>query len=105
MDLELAATGAGVAAFVSAAAWAVRGKSSQLLAPSVWRGDSGRKTIALTFDDGPSVSTPALLDLLGRHKVRATFFMCGKNVRRLKSIAKEVVDAGHEIGNHTDTHP
>jgi peptidoglycan/xylan/chitin deacetylase (PgdA/CDA1 family) len=105
MDLELAATGAGVAAAVSAAAWAVRGRSAQIFAPSVWHGDAGRPTIALTFDDGPSESTPALLELLAQYKIHATFFMCGKNVRRLKSIAKEVVAAGHQIGNHTDTHP
>jgi peptidoglycan/xylan/chitin deacetylase (PgdA/CDA1 family) len=105
MDLGLAATGAGVAAAVSAAAWAVRGKSAQVLAPSVWRGDPARPVIALSFDDGPSESTPALLEILARHKAPATFFMCGKNVRRLKSIAKDVVPAGHQIGNHTDTHP
>src|SRR5436305_268893 len=105
MDRELAVTGLGIAALAGAAAWAVRGKSSQVFAPSVWRGDSARTTVALTFDDGPSESTPALLELLAQHKVHATFFMCGKNVRRLKSIAREVAAAGHQIGNHTDTHP
>jgi peptidoglycan/xylan/chitin deacetylase (PgdA/CDA1 family) len=63
-----------------------------------------RRTIALTFDDGPSESTPALLEILAEHNVKATFFMCGKNVRRLGSIAKEVAMAGHQIGNHGDVH-
>ena len=93
---------AGAGAF---AAYSVRGRSAALLAPSVYRGDRSRATLALTFDDGPSESTPALLKLLAQHKVRATFFMCGQNVRRLPQIAKAVVEAGHEVGNHTDTHP
>lgn len=60
--------------------------------------------MALTFDDGPSESTPALLEVLAEYDVKATFFMCGRNVRRCKEIAREVVAAGHEIGNHTDSH-
>ncbi len=92
------------AAAAGFAAYAVRGKSSRLLAPSLWHGNRNRPSIALTFDDGPSESTPALLELLAEHNVRATFFMCGQNVRRYKEIAKEVLAAGHEIGNHTDSH-
>jgi len=92
------------AAAVGAAAYAVRGKASQLIAPSVWHGNRNRPSVALTFDDGPSESTPALLELLAEHNVKATFFMCGQNVRRLKEIAREVCAAGHEIGNHTDSH-
>lgn len=85
--------------------YAVRGRSSRVFGPSVHRGDSKRAVLALTFDDGPSESTPALLEILAAHGVRATFFMCGRNVRRLPHIAREVLSRGHEIGNHTDTHP
>ncbi len=60
--------------------------------------------IALTFDDGPSESTPKLLDLLERYRVRATFFQCGVHAERLPEIAREVSAAGHEIGNHTYSH-
>ena len=91
-------------AAVGLAAYAVRGKSSSLLAPSVYHGDRSRASVALTFDDGPSESTPALLELLAEHNIKATFFMCGANVRRLKDIACEVAAHGHEIGNHTDSH-
>jgi peptidoglycan/xylan/chitin deacetylase (PgdA/CDA1 family) len=105
MDSDLVNSGLGLMSAAGALAWAARGKSAQLFAPSVWRGDRSRQTIALTFDDGPSESTPALLEILEEHGVRATFFMCGKNVRRLKSVAREVAMAGHQIGNHTDTHP
>ncbi|HWZ33057.1 MAG TPA: polysaccharide deacetylase family protein [Bryobacteraceae bacterium] len=100
-----AAAAAGVAAAAGTMGYAVRGRSSSLLAPSVYHGDRSRAAIALTFDDGPSESTPALLEILARHGVHATFFMCGKNVRRCPSIARAVVAAGHEIGNHTDSHP
>jgi len=86
-------------------AYAVRSPRSSLLAPSVFRGATTRPAIALTFDDGPSESTPALLEILARHGAHATFFQCGANVRRLPEIAREVAAAGHEIGNHTDTHP
>jgi len=85
-------------------AYAVRSPRSSLFAPSIYRGSAARPAIALTFDDGPSESTPALLEILARHGAPATFFQCGANVRRLPGIAREVVAAGHEIGNHTDTH-
>ena len=75
-------TGAACAA-AGLVAYGVRGRSSSLFGPSVWRGASDRPAIALTFDDGPSESTPELLDALARSGVRATFFQCGVNVRRL----------------------
>jgi peptidoglycan/xylan/chitin deacetylase (PgdA/CDA1 family) len=84
--------------------WAVRAPSATLLAPSFHRGVRTRRAIALTFDDGPSESTPLLLDLLASHGVRATFFQCGANVRRLPSIARQVAEAGHSIGNHGASH-
>lgn len=99
-----AAAGAAIAG-AGVMSYAVRGRSSTLLAPSVYKGVSTRRSIALTFDDGPSESTPRLLEILHRHGVSATFFQCGTNVRRLPTITKEVAAAGHEIGNHSDTHP
>src|SRR5580698_2203723 len=70
--------------------YAVRGRSSRVFAPSVYHGVRSKPALALTFDDGPSESTPALLEILAEHSVRATFFMCGKNVRRLPQIARQV---------------
>jgi len=102
--LETALGGAAVVS-AGALAYAVRVPSSTLLAPSVHRGSSVQPAIALTFDDGPSESTPELLEILHRHRVPATFFQIGANVRRLPEIARDVLAAGHEIGNHTDTHP
>jgi peptidoglycan/xylan/chitin deacetylase (PgdA/CDA1 family) len=83
----------------------VRGKSSSVFARSVWHGPRDRRAIALTFDDGPSESTPAILDILAQHNAAATFFQCGANVERLPEIARAVAGAGHEIGNHSHTHP
>jgi peptidoglycan/xylan/chitin deacetylase (PgdA/CDA1 family) len=85
-------------------AWAVRGRSSAFFGPSIYRGDPSRRAVALTFDDGPSEGTPAILEILDRHQVKATFFQCGANVLRLPAIARQVASAGHEIGNHSHTH-
>ncbi len=91
--------------FAAAAAWAVRGRSSNLLAPSVWRGPASQRVLALTFYDGPSESTEEILALLDRFGTRATFFQCGANAKRLPSAARAVSQSGHEIGNHTYSHP
>ena len=96
---------AGAVSLVGTMAYAVRGRSSTLLAPSVYKGVGDRRALALTFDDGPSESTPELLEILNRHSIKATFFQCGANVRRLPRVAQEVALQGHEIGNHSDTHP
>jgi len=88
-----------------ALAYGVRAPSSQFFGPSVWKGPSTRRAIALTFDDGPSESTSDLISLLYDFGVRATFFQCGHHVRRLPRVAERCVSYGHEIGNHTDTHP
>ncbi len=88
--------------------WAVRGKSSKIFGPSAWHGPRDQNTpptLALTFDDGPSTSTPILLEFLAKNRIPATFFQCGMNVERHPDIAREVVAAGHELGNHTYSHP
>lgn len=86
-------------------AWAVRGRSSTIFGPSVWRGQRGRKNIALTFDDGPSPATPRILELLAGYGVFATFFQCGVNVLRAPELSRAARESGHEIGNHSHTHP
>jgi peptidoglycan/xylan/chitin deacetylase (PgdA/CDA1 family) len=96
---------AAAAASAGAMAWAVRGRSAAVFGRSVWRGPRDVPAIALTFDDGPSESTPRILEILARHRTAATFFQCGRNVDRLPAIAREVRAAGHVIGNHSHTHP
>ena len=62
--------------------------------------------IAMSFDDGPSDKlTPELLDILARHHIHATFFVIGQNVVQHPEILQRAVREGHEIGNHSWTHP
>ncbi len=69
-------------------------------------GERGGKRIALSFDDGPHPTfTPKILSLLEKYGIKATFFMIGCNVALYPSVAKAVSDGGHEIGNHTYSHP
>jgi len=63
------------------------------------------RLIALTFDDGPHPKyTPALLAVLYKHNVKATFFMVGENIEKHPDIAEAVHAAGHAIGNHSYQH-
>ena len=95
----------GATASAGTLAYAVRVPTCSWLAPSVSHGPGTGRAIALTFDDGPSEATPQLLEILARHRAPATFFQIGTNVQRLPQVAREVAAAGHEIGNHTETHP
>src|SRR5690242_17118892 len=102
--MVLAAVSAVLGGAAVTAAHGIAGKSSQLFSPSVYRGPGTRRSIALTFDDGPSEGTLPLLEYLDKRRVKATFFECGMNVRRLPDVARQVVAAGHELGNHTWSH-
>src|SRR5256714_997577 len=62
--------------------------------------------VAMTFDDGPSAKlTPKLLDLLAAHHIKATFFLIGENVAENPGIVAREVREGHEIANHSWSHP
>ncbi|MET9892599.1 glycosyltransferase [Streptomyces sp. NPDC006465] len=64
-----------------------------------------KKTIVLTFDDGPTASwTPEVLEVLEKNDVEATFFMVGSMVSRYPDVVKTLVDQGNEVGIHTFTH-
>jgi peptidoglycan/xylan/chitin deacetylase (PgdA/CDA1 family) len=66
----------------------------------------GAKQLALTYDDGPNdPHTLRLLEVLAKHNVHATFFLIGRYVQQRPDIAREIVKAGHVVGNHTFTHP
>ncbi len=69
-------------------------------------GGTQEKKVALTFDDGPDPEwTPKILDVLKEHDAKATFFLIGAQVEKFPGIAKRIYNEGHEIGNHTFTHP
>src|SRR3984957_14939594 len=60
---------------------------------------------ALTFDDGPHAQgTPAVLELLAAHDVRATFFLVGDQIERNPALAGEIIAAGHQVGVHCQRH-
>ncbi len=64
------------------------------------------KLVALTYDDGPNPGTTEnLLNLLERSAVKATFFVIGKNVEQYPDVVKKIVAGGHELGNHSYSHP
>jgi peptidoglycan/xylan/chitin deacetylase (PgdA/CDA1 family) len=70
------------------------------------RGRVGKMRAALTFDDGPDpVSTPALLELLRRERISATFFCIGRNVAAHPELAARIAAQGHLLGNHSYRHP
>lgn len=71
----------------------------------LWRKDSDKKVIYLTFDDGPIPEvTPWVLDVLDQYEVKATFFCVGENVWRHPDLYQEILRRGHRTGNHTYNH-
>lgn len=79
--------------------------SSLLYGEVCYRGPRVEKLVALTFDDGPSLPyTVQILDILDKYDVEATFFLIGQNVEMYPAIAREIVERGHQVGNHTYTH-
>jgi peptidoglycan-N-acetylglucosamine deacetylase len=93
------------AAAASYAGYASMAPQSQLYGRTLTHG-SDSSQMALTFDDGPNdPHTLRLLDVLAAHQAKATFFLIGKYVRQRPEIARAILAAGHEIGNHTYSHP
>ena len=73
---------------------------------SISYGSRSQKYIALTFDDGPQAThTPRLLEMLKKRNIKATFYVIGKSAASHPHIVRRIVGDGHEIGNHTWTHP
>lgn len=72
----------------------------------IWKVPTSRKVVALTFDDGPvSTTTPEILNILKEKKIKATFFVVGEQVKRFPTIVSQEIAEGHEVGNHTYSHP
>jgi peptidoglycan-N-acetylglucosamine deacetylase len=102
------AAGTAVAAAATAGVGLYGGQvpTSQLFGRTIHRRPDAGPRIALTYDDGPNPrATPALLALLERHGARATFFLIGRWARREPGLVRELVAAGHAIGDHTWSHP
>ncbi|GAB2509055.1 polysaccharide deacetylase family protein [Lysobacter humi (ex Lee et al. 2017)] len=85
--------------------WGTLRFDSAMFGPVVRRLPTEAKVVWLTIDDGPSAETPAILDLLDRHGARATFFVIGRHVAARPDLAREILRRGHELGNHSESHP
>jgi len=73
--------------------------------PIISRGSSGKKAVAITFDDGPDpLTAPLLLKLLSTRQVQATFFITGEKAAAKPELVKEILRQGHSIGNHSYHH-
>ena len=69
------------------------------------RGNKEKAKVALTFDDGPDEkTTPAILEILEKHKIKAAFFCVGSRIEKNREILKQISDSGHIIGNHSWSH-
>ena len=87
----------------------VRGMTSmrsRVFGKVYWRGNPNEKSVALTFDDGPTAPyTAQILDILAKHNIKAAFFVIGKNLKDNPDLALRIHAEGHEMGNHTMSHP
>jgi len=76
-------------------------RNSPLFGPALGKIESGRKAVALTFDDGPNPeATPLILDTLREKGVRATFFVLGSHAERWPELVRRISNEGHQLGNH-----
>ncbi len=86
----------------------IPGYASKLAAKhdAVWVGDTSRKVIYLTFDEGyENGYTPVILDTLKKNNVKALFFITGPYLNTEQKLVKRMLDEGHLVGNHTINHP
>lgn len=72
----------------------------------VYRKETNHKEVALTFDDwGTDYTITSLLDILDKYKIKASFFLRADGVQKNPNLARAIAEAGHDVGNHTFSHP
>ena len=96
--------GALLAGLGAAGAWGAFARNSPLFGRVVHGGPSDSPSFAMTFDDGPGPSTPAVLDALAANDARATFFVLGRQAREHPELVRRIVDDGHELASHGYDH-
>jgi peptidoglycan/xylan/chitin deacetylase (PgdA/CDA1 family) len=97
---------AAALAAASAAGYQSMAPSGQWYGRTFTRLPRPSKKLALTYDDGPNDPyTLRLMEVLAKHDVRATFFAIGRYAQQKPEIVRDLVKAGHVVGNHTQTHP
>ena len=85
--------------------WGTLKADSRLFSPVLHRLPTATRQVWLTIDDGPGDDTPAMLDLLDAHGARVTFFLVGERAQARPELVREIVRRGHDIGQHSHTHP
>lgn len=91
--------------YLSFAAWGSLSVQSNFYTPVLWKASTHHKSVALTFDDGPSdEGTMKVLEILDKYNLKAAFFCIGKNAEIHPSILQKIHDQGHLIGNHSYSH-
>lgn len=101
-------TGIGLPAMLLSHApfwWGTLRPYSALFGPVLNRLQTGERVVWLTIDDGPSDETLPILDLLDAHGAKATFFLVGERAARRPELVRELLRRGHDIGNHSFSHP
>lgn len=78
----------------------IAGQLGEFSSEIVFRVDTEEPLVALTLDDGPSSATPEILEILERHRARATFFVLAEEAARRGALTRRIVREGHELGNH-----
>jgi peptidoglycan/xylan/chitin deacetylase (PgdA/CDA1 family) len=81
-----------------------KSRTFQFFGEIIARVDTNEKVVALTFDDAPTEYTEPVLTTLQEKHVNATFFAIGNNLEKYPQIGKEIIQQGHEIGNHSYSH-
>jgi len=82
-----------------------KSRTVQLFGNLVSRVETSEKVVALTFDDGPTPGfTDEIISILDAYNIKATFFLVGSSIERYPEDARKLVEAGHEIGNHSYSH-
>src|SRR5208337_1697192 len=104
--LGVALAAAGLAGASCAAGYQAMAPTGQWYGRTFTGLKPGSRQLALTYDDGPNdPHTFHLLEILAHHNVKATFFLIGRYVKQRPDIVRELVRAGHAVGNHTFSHP
>jgi len=95
----------GRSAYLEAKSLAGQGTDAQRHENLYCHGPTSKRQIAITFNDGPNPEvTPALLKILKAHQISATFFLIGREALSHVDLAKQLVEEGHVVGNHTMNH-
>jgi len=80
--------------------------SKKIYPKALWSANPHEKSVYLTFDDGPTEHlTYWILDLLHQYQAKATFFCIGRQIQQFPKQYKAIIEAGHTVGNHSQTHP